>query len=266
VSQSRLGEDWRQALRQLTDSPPRRPRVPLWWQGARIGSVESELFARLPGVLQRGVVTPVRRDALGGWQVEGELTASLHGLAQGMRDAGLAHVWRDEQLAVVDEHGRNIGTVERAVVRPLGIATRAVHLLGYAPDGRHWIQQRSFAKANDPGLLDTLVGGMVPASDTLAQALARETWEEAGLELGQLEQLQHGGAITIRSPSNSGFGGYIVESIDWYRCVLPGGVVPANQDGEVQEFLLMEPAEVLERVLQREFTLEAALLLAEAGL
>jgi len=82
----------------------------------------------------------------------------------------------------------------------------------------------------------------------------------------QLEQLQHGGAITIRSPSNSGFGGYIVEHIDWYRCVLPDTVLPANQDGEVQEFRLMAGGEVLERVLRREFTLEAALLLAEAGL
>jgi 8-oxo-dGTP pyrophosphatase MutT (NUDIX family) len=266
VSEPRLEGDWRQTLRQLADIAPRRPRVPLWWHGARIGSVESELFGRLPAALQRGLVTPVRRDVAAGWQIEGELTAGLHELALAMRGAGLAHVWRDEQLAVIDEHGRNVGTVERAIVRPLGIATRAVHLLGYAPDGSHWIQQRSFAKANDPGMLDTLVGGMVPASDSLSEALARETWEEAGLQLEQLEQLQRGGAISIRAPSNSGFGGYIIESIDWYRCVLPQGVVAANQDGEVQEFLRMPAAEVLERVLRREFTLEAALLLAEAGL
>jgi 8-oxo-dGTP pyrophosphatase MutT (NUDIX family) len=266
VNRPRLDEGWRQTLQQLADSPPLRPRVPLSWQGARIGSVESELLGRLPDALQRGFLTPVRRDALGGWQVEGELTRTLRELALAMRDAGLAHVWRDEQLAVTSDDGKVLGTVERAVVRPLGIATRAVHLLGYASDGRHWIQQRSFAKANDPGLLDTLVGGMVPASDSLSDALERETWEEAGLKLAQVQQLQRGGAITIRSPSKSGFGGYIVERIEWYRCVLPAGLVPANQDGEVQEFRLMTPGEVLERVLQHEFTLEAALLLAEAGL
>jgi 8-oxo-dGTP pyrophosphatase MutT (NUDIX family) len=266
VNRPRLDEGWRQTLARVADSPPLRPRVPLSWQGVHIGSVESELLGRLPDALQRGLVTPVRRDALGGWQVEGELTRTLHELALAMRDAGLAHVWRDEQLAVTSDDGKVLGTVERAVVRPLGIATRAVHLLGFAPDGRHWIQQRSFAKANDPGLLDTLVGGMVPASDSLAEALERETWEEAGLKLAQVEQLQRGGAIAIRSPSNSGFGGYIVERIEWYRCVLPDGVVPANQDGEVQEFRLLPAGEVLERVLQHEFTLEAALLLAEAGL
>ena len=72
--------------------------------------------------------------------------------------------------------------MERAVVRPLGITTFAVHLLA-SPDGRHWVQQRSLTKPNDPGLWDTLMGGMIPASDSMAQALERETWEEAGLRL-----------------------------------------------------------------------------------
>jgi 8-oxo-dGTP pyrophosphatase MutT (NUDIX family) len=266
VSRAPLDANWRQTRARLADRPPQKPRVPLWSHGARIGSAEPELFGRLPGALQRGIVTPVRRDPAAGWQVEGDLTRSLHELALAMRGAGLAHVWRDEQLAVTDEAGKVLGTVERAIVRPLGIATRAVHLLGYTPDGRHWIQQRSFAKANDPGMLDTLVGGMVPASDSTDEALVRETWEEAGLKPAQLQQLQHGGVITIRGPSNSGFGGYIVERIDWYRCVLPDSIVPVNQDGEVQEFRLMPPAEVLARLLQHEFTLEAALILGQAGL
>ena len=47
-----------------------------------------------------------------------------------MREAGVAHAWRDEQLAVTDAQGRTLGTVERAVVRPLGITTFAVHLVG----------------------------------------------------------------------------------------------------------------------------------------
>jgi 8-oxo-dGTP pyrophosphatase MutT (NUDIX family) len=266
VSRLRPPATWLDALQARADQPPRAPRVPLWWRGARIGSVESELFGRLPAVLRSRVVEPMRSDSQAGWRIRGELTASLHELALAMREAGLAHVWRDEQLAVTDEPGHVLGTVERAVVRPLGIATHAVHLAGYAPGGDHWIQQRSFAKANDPGMLDTLVGGMVPASDSLDQALARETWEEAGLQLERVEQLRQGGALTIRRPSDSGFGGYVVERIDWYRCVVPAGVVPVNQDGEVQEFRRMPAEEVLARLLQDEFTLEAAMILAGAGL
>jgi hypothetical protein len=57
-------------------------------------------------------------------------------LAQALRVAGLAGAWRDELLAVTDEQGTALGVVERAAVRPLGIATRAVHLLARSPDGR----------------------------------------------------------------------------------------------------------------------------------
>jgi hypothetical protein len=39
-----------------------------------------------------------------------------------------------------------------------------------------------------------------------------------------------------------------------------------NQDGEVQEFRRMPGTEVLTRLLQGEFTLEAAMILVAAGL
>ena len=141
---------WLAALQAGADQPPRRPRVPLWAAGGvRIGSVETDLFAR--AALRPGIVEPAEHRGEAGWQVTGDLTGSMHELASAMRACGLAHVWRDEQLAITDERGRRVGTVERAVVRPLGIATFAVHLVGLSPDGRHWVQQRSLTKANDPG-------------------------------------------------------------------------------------------------------------------
>jgi hypothetical protein len=167
---------WRERLRARADAPPLRPRVPLWWQAHRIGSVEPDLFVRA-GLAGDALVQPTGD---GGWRVEGELGASLQHVAQVLRDTGLAHTWRNEQLAVRAVDGTVLGTVERAVTRALGIATQAVHLTATAPDGRVWLQQRAFDKPSDPGLWDTLVGGTVPASDGLEQALARETWEEAG--------------------------------------------------------------------------------------
>jgi 8-oxo-dGTP pyrophosphatase MutT (NUDIX family) len=151
-------------------------------------------------------------------------------------------------------------------VRQLGIATFAVHLAATTQDGRHWVQQRSLDKPNDPGLWDTLMGGMVPASDTLQQALERETWEEAGLRLHQLASLAYGGRIATRRPSTGGRAGYVVEQIDWYRCTIPDGVTPANQDGEVARFVAMRKDELRNRLVQEEFTTEAALILVAAGL
>jgi len=253
-----LPADWFDKLALRVDQPPRALRVPLFAGDSRIGSVEPQLFRelKLPAFV---------REHAGGWQVQGGVTASLGSIANAMREAGMAHGWRDEQLAVTDDEGRMLGTVERAVVRILGVTTFAVHLAGVTHDGRHWVQQRSFGKANDPGLWDTLMGGMVPAHDSLSAALERETWEEAGLRLTQLEHVQYGGRVLTKRPSRDYAAGYIVEWIDWYRCVVPGGVEPANQDGEVERFALLDDREVAAKLLSDEFTFEAALVLSQSA-
>jgi 8-oxo-dGTP pyrophosphatase MutT (NUDIX family) len=264
VSRTALDRAWVAALHAGADQPPRAPRVPLWAGAACIGSVEPDYFSNA-GLTPR-LVRRAQRGGVAGWEVPGDLTLSLDEIAHALRRAGLAHAWRDEQLAVCDEHGMQLGTVERAVVRPLGITTLAVHLAGFAPDGRHWLQLRSITKANDPGLWDTLVGGMVPACDSIEAALARETWEEAGLQLAQLSGVERGGRVTTRRPSRDVQSGYVVEHIDWYRCIVPLGVLPVNRDGEVDEFRQMHADELAQRLERNEFTTEAALILLAAGL
>ena len=252
---------WRDRLRAAAHAPPLRPRVPLWCAGERIGSVEPDLFGRA-GLAASAVL---RADAArGGWMLEGEPTMSLAHIAQVLRDTGLSHAWRDEQLAVRGDGGTLVGTVERAAVRPLGIATHAVHLTAVDDAGQVWLQQRAFDKPTDPGLWDTLVGGMVPASDSVEQALERETWEEAGLRVPQLRELRHGGRVTTQRPFAELAHGYVVEVLDWYAARLPAGVVPANQDGEVAGFRVMAADELAQRLEAGEFTIDAALILLAA--
>jgi len=192
-----------------------------------------------------------------------EVTPALNALAALLRARGLCGPWRDEQLAVCNPEGTVLATVERGAVRVLGIPTRAVHLVGHAPDGRIWVQKRSQDKPNNPGLWDTLMGGMVSAADSLPQALARETWEEAGLHVDALQDLAHGGHVMFSRPSREGQGaGFMVERIDWFSATVPEGLAPDNQDGEVECFALLSPDEVREQVAQGKFTLEAGLVLA----
>ena len=82
-------------------------------------------------------------------------------IALAMRDLGFTHVWRNEQLPVYDVRGHQLGSIERAAVRTLGLRTRAVHLVGETSDGHFWLQQRALNKANDPGQWDTLMGGLI---------------------------------------------------------------------------------------------------------
>lgn len=259
---------WQAALLTRATQAPLRPRLPLVWCEHVVGSVEDDFFLPLfqqPGSratqwLQRETVDDASR-----WRLLGEATQTLAELALALREAGIGRVaqqWRDELLAVPDAHGRPVASVERGLVRPLGISTRAVHLVGLATDGRHWVQQRSFDKAHDPGRWDTLMGGMVSAADSLESALKRETWEEAGLHIDALQDLRYGGRVTLRKPSASGpDDGYVVEDVDWFVATVPDGVAPRNQDGEVLQFCLLDRAELLTQLERDEFTTEAALIL-----
>ena len=235
-----------------------------------IGSVEPDLFDQIG--LQRlsdGRFKLQKHEHFGvnGWLLSGDTAAGLQQLALALRAAGLAGAWRDEALAVCNEGGVRLGAIERAAVRALGIATQAVHLVGWRDDGRLWVQQRSLTKANDPGLWDTLMGGMVSAADTVQSALARETWEEAGVQLSQLHGLSYGGRIEICRPSSDAGGGfgYMVERIDWFQAVLPDGLQPVNQDGEVALFRTMAIDEAADQLQRQAFTLEAALVLCAQG-
>ena len=247
---------WLARARAEAEQPPLRPRVPLHLALAegprRVGSIEPEVALRMAAA---GLPIAVGVD---GWEVAAPIDASFAKLARWLDAEGLGSRWRDELLAVVDDRGRELARIERSVVRVFGLATAAVHLVGFAPDGRVWVQQRSLAKATDPGLWDTLMGGQVAAGESAETTLVRETMEEAGLAIASLRNLCRVAPIETRRPVGEG---YLVERIEVYTAVVPSALVPQNQDGEVERFECL-PLDALEsRLATGEFTLEATLIL-----
>lgn len=257
-------KQWLEQTRQAAQQPPRQARQGLAVAGHVVGTVDDDLVQRL-GLerLPKHGLELVWSQGLWTLQGEGEITALLNRMAQALRDSGLCGAWRNEQLAVHNAQGLQVGTVERGAVRPLGIATQAVHLVGAAADGRIWVQQRANNKATNPGMWDTLMGGMVSAADSLSQALERETWEEAGLRVADLMGVRHGGFVSLSRPSDDGEGhGYVLERIDWYEARVPESLNPENQDGEVQRFELLDREDVEDWLVRDRFTPEASLILA----
>lgn len=260
--------EWLAWARHEAWQPPRQTRLPLWVAGRSVGTVAEGVLDEIalqPLIHERYKLFKEEHSAGLRWHLDVSLeqaTAALNALAEALRAQDCCGPWRNEQLAVCDAAGQPFATVERGAVRVLGIATRAVHLVGQHPDGNLWVQQRSLTKPNNPGLWDTLMGGMVAASDTVPQALERETWEEAGLRLEQLQGLAPGGHLRLQRPSREGGGrGYMVERIDWFHAQLPEGLAPCNQDGEVARFECAALPPVAERLGQGLFTLEAGLVL-----
>lgn len=188
-------------------------------------------------------------------------SALLFEAALRLQDAGLVRGWRDEALAIRMVPGEaTLATIERAACRALGITTEAVHLNAFADDGTLFVARRSPHKAIDPGLWDNLVGGMVPADETLDQALEREAWEEAGLELDRLE-VHRGRSFHMRRPVPEG---YQSEWIHVYETTLPVETQCTNQDGEVSAIERRGIGDVVDAIEQGEFTLEAALVTLES--
>ncbi|AZS77150.1 NUDIX domain-containing protein [Achromobacter spanius] len=188
------------------------------------------------------------------------LNAVLENTAQLLRQANCLRGWRDELLDVMDGDDA-LGVIERAAVRPLGLLTHAVHLNAWTPDGRMWVARRALSKSTDPGMWDTLVGGLAGSGEDLEQALVRECGEEAGLDAPDLVNrtpLRTILRIHRRLPE-----GYQVEDVLTSTCVLAPGVRPANRDGEVMEIATVDVPTVLRQIADGEFTLEAALVIVE---
>jgi 8-oxo-dGTP pyrophosphatase MutT (NUDIX family) len=266
----KLPLSWFEQVQASIHQPPSTPRLPLLWASYPIGSVDAAAFAafvaqvELSDTLQFG---PASSSSLQSWQLLGSPTDALLRLANAMRQLGyaqVAYLWRNEQLAVRTLDGAQLATVERGAVRALGITTQGVHLHGHTADNCTWIQQRAWDKKTDPGRWDTLMGGMVSAGDSLASALARETMEEAGLGLEQVQSLRHAGHFTMHTPNSPDSGlEYVVERIDWFECWIPDGVTPVNTDGEVQQFKLVSHSELVTMLSNGAFTKEATLILGQ---
>lgn len=259
---------WLTRLREQARRGPNEGRVPLLVGTVRVGSVAPQVMSKiglkrlLGGRCQLSFEEFQGRPA---WTLPaGDASGALNALAAALRDAGCCGPWRDEQLSVRGPQGEPVGTVERGAVRVLGVATDAVHLIGLTADGAGvWVQQRALTKAYHPGEWDTLMGGMVSARDTLVQALARETREEAGLEISTLTDLLPGATVQLNQPSDEGGPGlgYMRERVAWWSARLVDGVVPVNQDGEVARFEHWRHAAVQEQLAAGAFTPEAALVL-----
>jgi 8-oxo-dGTP pyrophosphatase MutT (NUDIX family) len=116
-------------------------------------------------------------------------------------------------------------------------------------------------KATDPGMWDTLVGGLVGNLEDPDLALVRESDEEAGLDAPDiatrtpLRTIAH---MRRRLPE-----GFQTEAVLTCECVLPDHVTPSNRDGEVMEIQLLDKLTLYQMLKEDAFTLEASIVITE---
>jgi 8-oxo-dGTP pyrophosphatase MutT (NUDIX family) len=200
-----------------------------------------------------------------------QCNAALALWANALRSAGRLKAWRNELLSVsalpapdsvLTDLPIELAQLERGAARVLGILTHAVHLVGLAANGDVWLQHRALNKATDPGLWDTLAGGLLSAGDSLHSGMLRETHEEAGLLETDLINIQSHGMVQQRREVPDGL---ILEAVWTYSAVLVEGVKPKNLDGEVMDFDCVSRSQLAKLVSAGKVTREAVLALRMAG-
>jgi ADP-ribose pyrophosphatase YjhB (NUDIX family) len=240
---------------------PPRDWLPVVMAGAEVGICSPEVASFLAASTPHFTLADYRLQLLDDGLDERRRSALLHEAALRLRDAGLLRGWRDELLDVRQTPDESpLAVVERAACRTLGITTTAVHLNAFTPGGELVIARRAEHKQIDPGLWDNLVGGMVPAGESEAEALRREALEEAGLDLAGLP-VARGGRVHVTRQVPEGFQSEIVQVFD---ALLADGTKLRNQDGEVAAIEARPVAAVVEAIERDQFTLESALVTLDA--
>jgi isopentenyldiphosphate isomerase len=196
------------------------------------------------------------------------LNALLAEIALRLRATGCTPGWRNELLDVWAQDKdhltippKRVAAIERGVMRPLGLMTQAVHLSGWSEDGRLWVARRALTKATDPGMWDTLVGGLVGNFEDPDDALVRESDEEAGLDAPDI--IARTPLRTIAHMKRQIPEGFQLEAVLTCECVLASHVTPRNRDGEVMDIQLLDTETLYKLLKEDAFTLEASIVITE---
>ena len=199
----------------------------------------------LPDLADRVVAGGARR---AGDAVVLDDPAALEPLARRLAEDG-ALPWRGEAFDVrTAPDGPVLAQVDRGAISALGMLSLGVHLNGIVrrADGPWlWVGRRARDKQLEPGKLDQLVAGGVPAGHTLDETLRKEAEEEAALPASLLRHARPGNAIAYVMLRPEGL------RRDWLRCYdldLPESFMPRPVDGEVEAFELWPLPAVLDRV------------------
>jgi 8-oxo-dGTP pyrophosphatase MutT (NUDIX family) len=148
--------------------------------------------------------------------------------------------------AVVD--GPVLAVLDRGALPDFGVIGVGVHVNGLVrrADGLHlWVAKRAADKKLDPGKLDNLVAGGVPAGLTPFETLVKEAEEEAALppEISGKARFAARFAYNMERPE-----GLRRDVVFAYDLELPEDFVPLPADGEVESFSLWPLQRVFEAV------------------
>jgi hypothetical protein len=191
-------------------------------------------------------------------------SAALPTIAYALAERGY-YRWRNEAFDVRARPGGPVlARIDRGALPSFGIQAAGVHVNGVVKrrDGLHlWVARRAMDKHLDPGKLDNIVAGGVPAGLGLAETLIKEAGEEAAISPELAATAVQVGVIEYAMERPEGLRRDILYC---YDLPLPKTFVPAATDGEVEAFELWPISRVIETLRETDdFKFNVALVLID---
>jgi len=157
--------------------------------------------------------------------------------------------WRDEAFDVrAMADGPVLARIDRGALPAFGVMTEGVHVNAVVRSSNGlsmWIARRSMSKQLDPGKLDHMVAGGVPAGLSPDATVVKEAAEEAGVPADLAGMAVRHAVLTYAMERPEGLRR---DRLYCYDLTLPGDFVPQPTDGEVESFALWPVARVLRAV------------------
>lgn len=163
---------------------------------------------------------------------------NLPEIARNLSERGLFR-WRGEAFDVRARPGGPVlAQIDRGAIPSFGIQAVGVHLNGLVRQDKRlhlWIARRAMDKLLDPGKLDHIVAGGVPAGLSPQETLVKEAAEEAEIPPALASKAVQMGTIEYAMERPEGLRRDILYC---YDLIVPESFTPRAVDGEVEAFEL----------------------------
>ena len=174
--------------------------------------------------------------------------SALPAIARDLSERGL-YRWRGEAFDVrATPDGPALTQIDRGAIPSFGIQATGVHVNGLVRRGdtlHLWVARRAMDKRLDPGKLDHIVAGGVPAGMSPSETLVKEAGEEATIPPALAAQAVPVGLMSYVMERPEGLRR---DRLHCYDLMLPEDFTPEAADGEVAGFELWPIARAFEAV------------------
>jgi len=168
--------------------------------------------------------------------------------------------WRGEcYVTRASSSGPELFKMERAGSVLFGVKSYGVHITGYVNHSSKglcvWFQQRSKTKQTWPGMFDSFVGGGLTEGYGVLETAIKEAGEEANVPEDLASNLKPVGVVSFLHESERG----IQPDTEYvFDLELPEGFKPSNNDGEVEDFVLVPVKEIPDFICKENFKITSS--------